>query len=159
MGTLNARRLRLVFDTNQIVGAGSRWLVPGAPQLAGPNRHLRLLLLTLREHTGLYCDEILDEYLTTLLERRHPSDRARMLVALIRGAFAEVRLATTTAPVPPRDPDDEVFLLCAIDGDADFLVSEDRDLLDLCAAYSRPVIASCSRVLEDLRDRAGSDRE
>ena len=42
-------------------------------------------------------------------------------------------------PVPPSDPDDEVFLICAIDGHADYLVSEDRDLLSLKDSYQRPV--------------------
>ena len=65
-----------------------------------------------------------------------------------------MRLVSTEAPTRPRDPDDEVFLLCAIDGDADYLVSEDRDLLSLRAAYSRPTIANCEEALPVLEGTA-----
>jgi len=58
------------------------------------------------------------------------------------GAFEKVQIASTSAPYPPRDPDDEVFLLCAIDGRADCLVSEDKALLDLKPKYSSPIIGS-----------------
>lgn len=146
MEALKTAGLRLVLDTNQIVGAGSRWLGsrPGYPH---SNPHVRLLRLTATAHTGLYCDEMIDEYLEKLLQRGHPPDRARRLIAYIRGAFEAVQLITTRAPFRPRDPDDEVFLLCAMEGDADYLVSEDRDLLDLGGSYSRPVIANCEAVL------------
>ena len=156
MEALKASGLRLVLDTNQIVGAGSRWLAPGTRRAAS-NRHLRLLRLTAAEHTGLYCDEIIDEYLAKLLQRGHPPDRARRLIAYIRGAFEAVRLVSTQAPFRPRDPDDEVFLLCAIDGDADYLVSEDRDLLELADRYARPVIDRCDAVLGDLESRRHFD--
>ena len=37
----------------------------------------------------------------------------------------------TRSHLLPRDPDDEVFLNLAIQSDAEFLVTRDRDLLDL----------------------------
>lgn len=156
MEALNAANLRLVLDTNQIVGAGSRWLVSG-PGYASSNLHVRLLRLTATEHTGLYCDEIIDEYLEKLLDRNHPPDRAARLITYILGAFDDVQLVTTRAPVRPCDPDDEVFLLCAIDGDAHYLVSEDGDLLDLADEYEHPTIAQCDAVLSDLESRQNSD--
>ena len=136
--------LRFVLDTNQIVGAGSRWLEIG---VVGPNPHRRLLIRVVNEHKGLYCEQIIDEYLEKLIERGSPTDRARRFIAYIRGAFELVELFSIHPPVPPRDPDDEVFVLCALDGDADYLVSEDRDLLNLRAAYKRPIIARCTEVL------------
>ena len=48
------------------------------------------------------------------------------------------------------DPDDEVFLICALDGDADWLVSEDTDLLDLKTSYPRPVIGRCAEIIDSL---------
>lgn len=149
MEPLKATSLRLVLDTNQIVGAGSRWLASG-PGYAPSNPHARLLRLTATEHTGLYCDEIIDEYIRALLQRGHPPDRAQRLVTYIRGSFEAVRLATSRAPVTPSDPDDEIFILCAIDGDADFLASEDRHLLELAGSYERPIIAKCEVVLTHL---------
>ena len=136
--------LRFVLDTNQIVGAGSRWLETGA---VGPNPHRRLLIRIVNEHKGLYCEQIIDEYLEKLIERGSPTDRATRFIAYIRGAFELVELFSIHAPVPPRDQDDEVFVLCALDGDADYLVSEDGDLLELRMVYERPVMARCTEVL------------
>lgn len=66
------------------------------------------------------------------------------------GAFESVSITLARAPVPPRDPDDEVFLLCALDGNADYLVSEDDDLLTLKGAYTRPSIVNCVEALTAL---------
>lgn len=52
--------------------------------------------------------------------------------------------------MPPVDPDDEIFLLCALDGDAGYLVSEDPHLRDLRMHYQRPVIGKCSEVMTNL---------
>lgn len=140
---------RVVLDTNEIVAAGSRWLDTGAPA-SGPNAHLRLLIIVATKHTGLCCDEILHEYARVLLERRHPPERARRLLTYIQGAFARVEIVSSEAPIPPVDPDDEIFLLCALDGDADYLVSDDKHLLDLRAHYQRPAIGRCSEVTTKL---------
>ena len=137
--------VRIVLDTNQIVGAGSRWL-EGRDVAANANNHRRLLVCVAEEHSGLYCDEIIDEYLEKLLDRRHPPQRARKLIAYIMGAFLRIEIVSGSAPVPPSDPDDEIFLICALDGSADFLVSEDTDLLILKNSYERPVIGRCSEI-------------
>jgi hypothetical protein len=39
-----------------------------------------------------------------------------------------------------HSPDDEVFLLSAIDGNADYLVSDDHHLTELKSSYAKPVI-------------------
>lgn len=140
---------QVVLDTNEIVAAGSRWLDTGVPA-SNPNAHLRLLIIVATQHTGLYCDEILHEYARVLLERRHPPERARRLLTYLQGAFERVEIVSSEAPVPPVDPDDEIFLLCALDGDADYLVSEDPHLRDLRTHYQRPVIGKCSEVMTNL---------
>ena len=140
---MTAAVFRVVLDTNEIVAAGSRWLDTGAPSSVR-NEHLRLLIIVATRHKGLYCDEILEEYARVLLERRHPPERVRRLLTYIQGAFAPVGIASSVAPFPPSDPDDEIFLLCALDGGADYLVSEDAHLLALRSHYERPVIADCS---------------
>lgn len=63
------------------------------------------------------------------------------LITYLMGAFERVAIVTPSAPHPPTDPDDEVFLLCALDGSADYLVSEDKALLALKTLYSAPCIA------------------
>ena len=140
---------RVVLDTNQIVGAGSRWLHISTPT-PDPNPHRRLLLCVAQRHTGLYCDPIIREYIETLLDRGHPAARVRDLIAYLVGSFESVDITSAAAPVPPSDPDDEIFLICAIDGNADYLVSEDHDLLSLKISYSRPAIGRCSELIDVL---------
>ena len=141
--------VRVVLDTNEVVAAGSRWLDTGLPA-SGGNAHLRLLIVVATQHQGLYCDGIIDEYARVLLERRHPPERARRLIAYLQGAFASVEIVSTEAPTPPSDPDDEIFVICALDGDADYLVSGDKHLLALRPHYERPIVAQCANVLAAL---------
>ena len=137
---------RVVLDTNQIVGAGSRWLSTPVPS-PDPNAHRRLLLCVADRHIGLYCTPIIREYIEKLLERGHSAARVRELIAYLIGSFESVTIASAAAPVPPSDPDDEIFLICAIDGTADYFVSEDRHLLDLKNSYQRPQVDKCQNVV------------
>lgn len=132
-------KYRVVLDTNQIIGAGSRWLEPGIPVL-DQNMHRRILIQVAESHIGLYSDKIVAEYLEKLVAKGHPKELTLKMMIYIMGAFLEVSISTTNSPVPPSDPDDEKFLLCAIDGSADYLVTEDRHLTDIKASYTRPVI-------------------
>lgn len=139
---------RVVLDTNQIVGAGTRWLVSDDPAV-NRNDHRRLLAHVLAEHTGLYSAAMLKEYIEKLVFRRHPPERIRRLVVLVRGAFEKVVPTTTSVPFPPSDPDDEVFVICALDGNAGYLVSEDGAVLDLKPHY-RFVIGKCAELMAPL---------
>jgi predicted nucleic acid-binding protein len=136
---------RVVLDTNQIVAAGSRWIEDGVPT-PDSNASRRLLIRVAEAHTGLYCGKIVGEYLEKLVDRRHPPDRALKLMTYIMGAFRQVEIISTAAPTRPSDPDDEVFLLCALDGNADYLIAEDKHLTDLKPNYPRPVIGRCSEL-------------
>ena len=102
------------------------------------------------KHVGLYCLEILKEYVEKLTTQGHPLDRIDLLLALLRGAFDEVGLTTTAPPTEPPDPDDTVFILCCLDGQADYLVSEDKDLLGLDAAYPSFAIGKCHELMNTL---------
>ena len=146
---MNNTTRRVVLDTNQIVGAGSRWLSAPIPS-PDPNTHRRLLVCVATSHIRLYCAPILREYIEKLLERGHPEVRVRELIAYLIGSFESVTIVSTAAPVPPSDPDDEIFLLCAMDGAADYLVSEDRHLLNLRNSYRPPEIGRCADVVEIL---------
>ena len=137
---------RVVLDTNQIVGAGTRWLVGDVPN-ANWNPNRRMLEHVAAKHIGLYCLEILKEYVEKLTTQGHSLDRIDLLLALLRGAFDEVGLTTTAPPVAPPDPDDTVFILCCLDGKADYLVSEDKDLLGLDAAYPSFAIGRCAELM------------
>ena len=50
-----------------------------------------------------------------------------------------------------RDPDDNIFLECAVAGKADYLVSGDKDLLDLTPYREIPIITP-SRFIEILKN-------
>jgi predicted nucleic acid-binding protein len=130
---------RVVLDTNQIVAAGSGWLDHGTPS-PDNNTCRRILIRVAESHTGLYSGKVVGEYLEKLVDLGHPRERSLRLMIYIMGAFSQVMITITSAPVPPADPDDEVFLLCAIDGNADYLVSDDHHLTDLKSSYAKPVI-------------------
>jgi predicted nucleic acid-binding protein len=142
---MHAPCFRVVLDTNEIVAAGTGWFDHGVPT-PDPIAARRVLIRVAENHKGLYCGKIIGEYLEKLLDRGHPRARALKMITYIMGAFSQITLTTKSAPAKPSDPDDEVFLLCAIDGDADFLVSEDHSLTSLGASYSKPVIGRCSEL-------------
>jgi putative PIN family toxin of toxin-antitoxin system len=87
--------------------------------------------------------EIMDKYGVTAIERAE-------LLQLIRGAAVHV-IANSELPVEIRDVKDEMILACALSGEADFLVTGDRDLL---------VLAGDSRIghLQIITARAFLDR-
>lgn len=130
---------RVVLDTNEIVGAGTGWLDHGV-RVPNGNSHRRVLIRVAEAHTGLYCGKIVGEYLEKLVDLGHPKERALKMITYLMGAFSQVTITSTAAPVPPADPDDEVLLLCAIDGNADYLVSEDKHLTDIKGSYTKPII-------------------
>lgn len=136
---------RVVLDTNEVVGAGTGWLDHGFPA-HDKNTHRRVLIRVAESHTGLYSGKIVGEYLEKLVDLGHPRDRSVKMMAYIMGAFDSVKITSIAAPVPPSDPDDEIFLLCAIDGDADYLVSEDKHLAAIKSSYARPVIGKSAEL-------------
>jgi predicted nucleic acid-binding protein len=146
---MNAIGFRVVLDTNQIVAAGCKWLETGAPS-PDHNCCRRILIRVAESHTGIYCGKIAGEYFEKLIDFGHPHDRILKLLTYIMGAFDRVTVTTATAPVPPSDPDDEVFLLCAIDGNADYLVSDDHSLKNLKSSYVKPVIGGSDELADHL---------
>jgi predicted nucleic acid-binding protein len=139
--------IRVVLDTNQIVSAGSSWIERGLP---APDRNVqrRILIRVAESHAGLYCGKIIGEYLEKLVDGAHPPERALKLVTYIMGAFNRVTITTAKAPHPPSDPDDEIFLLCAMDGLADYLVSDDHALVNLKSKYLKFVIGRSADLAE-----------
>lgn len=139
------QNFRVVLDTNEIVGAGTGWLDHGVPS-PDKNSHRQVLIRVAESHTGLYCGKVVGEYLEKLVDLGHPRDRSLKLMTYIMGAFSPVTITTKSAPFPPTDPDDEVFLLCALDGNADYLVSEDHSLINLKTSYPKPLIGRCEEL-------------
>ena len=82
-------------------------------------------------------DEILDEARDVLGRPKLRAKNPRVTDETVRETFDLLdRLARTVSNVPslfslPRDPDDEPYLNLAIAAGADYLVTWDKDLLDL----------------------------
>lgn len=117
MRTPIEHRPRVVFDTN-IVASASFW--EGSPKDC-------LRVWQSGRCEALVSSAILAEYLeiTDRLAARYPDrNPVRWGAALAASAeliFPNVRIRGVTT-----DPDDEMFLECAIAGEADFLVSGDK---------------------------------
>jgi predicted nucleic acid-binding protein len=143
------QNFRVVLDTNQVVGAGTGWLDHGVPS-PDKNTCRRILIRVAESHIGLYSGKVVGEYLEKLVDLGHPRDRSLKLMTYIMGSFIRVTITTLSVPFPPSDPDDEVFLLCAIDGNADYLVSEDHSLTNLRSSYIKPVIGKSEELAQAL---------
>lgn len=136
--------MRLVLDTNTIV-SGTLWL--GTP-------HLLLTAAHAKRFTPCTCREILLELLRVL---NRPKFAARLALnkSNARRIVTEHRRQALVVSLPPaipkvcRDPNDDVFLACAIQSAADAIVSGDKDLLSL-VHYQRIPILTPSQALKNL---------
>ncbi len=76
--------------------------------------------------------DILQEFRETLAAPKFKLTPLEVLgVFQLVVSISEIVLAPPVAGVRCRDPDDQKFLDCASGGDADFLVTGDRDLLEI----------------------------
>ena len=144
MGTSFDQRPRVVFDTN-VVASASFWDGPPKECLRAWQRG---------ECEALVSPAILAEYseITDRLQARYP-DRvpvhwAAALAASAELVFPNLRIRGVTA-----DPDDEMFLECAIAGEAGFLVSGDRGHLQSLGQVREVRIVSPTAFLDRLRKK------
>lgn len=139
--------MRVLVDTNVYV---SRLLV-GSRQNSGVTRIIDAAILD--EYTLLVPEEVLEElrglrdrkaYLRDRITQRDVDDLIRVLqgVAII--------LPRQTDPIPAvlRDPKDDFLLVAAVFGDADILVTGDRDLIDIRAHLDRPKILTVAEFVD-----------
>ena len=135
--------IRAVLDTNIIVG---RFLSrkAGSPNVEIVDR------LEQGEFTTLISEDIVIEYLDLLDRKNVPvSDRDDFIRSfLVLSEFVEILFFHLEHY--PSDPDDVCFLLCALNGKASHLVSNDKHLLELEGVYDLKI---CKTIpfLEDLR--------
>lgn len=131
---------RVVLDTNVLI-SGALWS-GGAPRsvvnaIAGQNGML------------LFSDETFEELHTRLMKEKFDAYAGRPLRAAflsrVRAVSQWVWIAGTVMGC--RDPDDDKLLETALMGDADVLVSGDRDLLEMDGSFAFPILAP-ARFLE-----------
>lgn len=124
-----AVQLRAVLDTNVLLAA-RRSSHPDSPNVAILSRWRR------REFVFCYSLDTLAEYTEKLLEHGIPETAVEAFVRLLARHGAAVPIIFFHFRHYPVDPDDVMFLLCAINGSASHLVSYDGHLLALKPFYA-----------------------
>ena len=142
----NRRKLRVVLDS---VVAVSAFLTDG---LAAD------LMAQCQEGVYLYtAGEILQEIRRVLLEKPHIRKRYKYTSEAVEAFINYLRnISTIVVQLPEirvieRDPKDDIIVACAVAGSADYIVSRDRDLLDL-GNYQQIQIVTPEHFIQILSD-------
>ena len=138
--------IRAVIDVNVLVSALMSPTGPPA-QIVDQWRNDRFLLLT--------SDPILQELQRVVIEpkvQRYLEGKPSPVPNLLRGLqrFAIVTPGRTLTQGASRDPADEKFLACAVEGAADYLVTGDQHLLELVEHQGVAIVSPTEfiRILE-----------
>jgi len=139
--------LRVVIDTNVIIsGILSR---KGAPaELLNAWRDRRFLLLC----SSAVVNEVRAVMQDPLICHKYQlsNDEIEQTITLLEHAVLLVAGDADVAGSVPEDPNDEMFLACALDGQADVIVGGDHHLLDLGTFRDIPIITA-RQFLDQLR--------
>jgi hypothetical protein len=128
--------IRIVLDTNLFVSA---LLKPGSnPDLILHSVKDEKVLLLMSDSI---CHEI-SRVLTypKIRKRLTASDEELKNFMQLLGAVAIITPGTLNLPPLNADPDDTKYLVCAVEGHADFIVSGDHHLTDLVMYRGIPVV-------------------
>lgn len=122
--------IRAVHDTNVWLGA-ILWL--------GAAYQVRVRAES-GEYTAVTSHAILHELMRVLRAYFNMSDEDAFSWWLTLTELCEVIAVTSQLSVVERDPDDNKFIECAVDGQCQYIVSKDRDLLDLTSYQNIHII-------------------
>ena len=129
--------IRAVLDTNLLVS----YLVAHRPPTATLiDEHLaqeRFCLVT-----GAVLLEELDRVLRYPKLQRYYSEESRARFVGLIAALSEIAELPESIPSISRDPDDDWVIACAVAGEADVIVSGDRDLLALQQVGEIPILSA-----------------
>lgn len=143
--------IRAVLDTNVVLAAES------SSNTNSPNREIIHRWLA-AEFLLLVTDDVLAEYADKLSHiGKTPQEVFNFLSRVLLLAEA-VEIRFFHLRHYPADPDDVLFLLCAINGEATHLVSYDPHLLDLSSFYEGFAICPPLQFLKALRKDGGIGR-
>lgn len=113
--------IRAVLDTNV-------WL--GVVRKRGGSYQL-FLRAEAGEYTSVSSHPILNELIGVMREDFSFSDESAFRWWLHLTMLCEIIMVTSHLNAVKRDPSDNKFVECAVDGNCQFIVSNDKDLLDL----------------------------
>lgn len=100
-----------------------------------------VLRITLAEHELVVGETVLIELERTLVHKlRVPVHQARAVSSFLRSQ-ADVIKPVEPANWPERDPDDRWVVAAAVEGGVDFLVTGDRDLLEVAGKVSVAIVS------------------
>lgn len=121
--------MRVLVDTNVLVS----FLLS-----SGEGGAIRVVFRALLNNrfTLLLPEQLLNELITSVrdkprLAKRISNEQLNRFTALLTESAEKVAKIETTIPAVTRDPDDDYVLAYALVGEADFLVTGDKDLLVL----------------------------
>lgn len=127
--------MRVAVDTNIFIST-----------IIKPENRVGLIVARMRngEYTLLYSEQLLNE-IAEVVTRDKIWTRYKLtdetLSAFLGSIIAygeQIRLVTVVDVC--RDPDDNILLALAVDGKADYIVSGDKDLLDLVTFEEIPIV-------------------
>lgn len=114
--------MKVVFDTNILIAA---FLTEGL---------CSALLIRARKHDFdlILSDEILREFKGILTKKlKISSSDIFEITDIITEAASEILHKVSSTPRVCRDPNDDMIIACAVDAEANYIVTGDQDLLTL----------------------------
>lgn len=136
--------IRVVIDTNVIVSAIIA-RKPSPPLYIWKALLAQNIVLVTSVEILAEVEEVLNRDSLVKLHGRSSEDIRNLLAQV---AKLSVIVPLLSIPTVCRDPNDDVFLACAISGSADYIISGDKDLLEL-KNYEGIEILSPGNFVED----------
>ncbi|MEQ1604470.1 MAG: putative toxin-antitoxin system toxin component, PIN family [Pyrinomonadaceae bacterium] len=120
-------RIAVVLDTNVIIG----YFLSHHPQSA--ISRIFHLWRDQRKLQLIVSSEIFEEYIEILERTQIAENRVQRFKSRLEKRETVTHVQLGTRPTASRDADDNIFLATTISGKAKFLITNDRDLLDISA--------------------------
>jgi uncharacterized protein len=127
--------MRVAVDTNVFIST-----------VIKPENRVGMIVVRMRngEYTLLYAEEMLDE-LVEVITRDKIWKRYKLTEETVNTFVNSIiehgeRVEVVTVVDVCRDPDDNILLALGLDGKAEYIVSGDRDLLELTPFQGIPIV-------------------
>ena len=138
---MKKEKLKTVPDTNIIIAACKN------PKEHSYNKEYINLWLE-DKYNLLYSDDTYYEYIEKFTDLNIPESTIKKFLSVVEELGVYIYIDTFHLSVYPKDPDDIAFVLCAENGNATHLISNDRDLLEIKYKYSFKIC----RIIEFIKD-------